>query len=260
MYMPETEGKRRICVATNIFNIDPIPYASHLSLMYRLGRNLTNWDVIFVGPWRIPIDVARNRAATIALEEKCEYLFFYDDDMVVHPNVVQLLLDRVAKQEIHVISALVYIRGYPFKPMLFRFDEPKYLGLFDYKPEDIEENGLIAVDAVGCAATLIDCELFKMTPKPWFLTGEKHTEDVYFCMKAKDHIEGVKIYMDTQVECGHMLDKPVLTQISREVLLEIQNKGVDQLWQPNFSGPKEKFQTFVEENFTKEEFDVKPKG
>lgn len=260
MHMPEKEGKRRICVATNIFNIDPIPYASHLSLMYRLGKNLTDWDVIFAGPWRIPIDVARNRAVTVALEEKCEYLFFYDDDMVVHPDVVQLLLDRVAKQEIHIISALVYIRGYPFKPMIFRFDEPKYLGLFDYKPEDIEENGLVWAHAVGCASTLIDCELFKMTPEPWFLTGKKHTEDVYFCMKAKDHIGGVKVYMDTHVECGHMLDKPVLTQASREILLEMQNKGVNQLWQPNFGKKKIEENVFKEGKFSQENFDVTAQG
>ena len=188
------------------------------------------------------------------------YLFFYDDDMVVHPDVVARLLDRVSKQEIHIISALVYIRGYPFKPMLFRFDEPKYLGLFDYTEEDIEENGLISVDAVGCAATLIDCELFKLTPEPWFLTGKKHTEDVYFCMKAKDHIEGIKIYFDTQVECGHMLDKPVLTEVSRGILTELQNKGVDQLWQPNLSGKNKEVQTFSEKIFGKDKFDVTPQG
>lgn len=248
MIMPETD-KRRICVATNIFNIDPVPYAAHMSMWYRLGKNLQDWDIMFVGPWRMPIDVARNRAAAIALEENCEYLFFYDDDMVVDPDVVQKLLKRISKQEIHIISALVYIRGYPFHPMVFRFREPGHLGHFDYAKKDIEDNGLVSVDAVGCASTLIDCKLFKMVEEPWFLTGKLHTEDVYFCMKAKEHIGGIKIYMDTEVECGHMLDKPILTENSRNLLLKMYKEDINQLWQPSAENRAPKDYEFKEEDY-----------
>lgn len=259
MRMPEREGQKRLCVATNIFNIDPVPYSSHLAMWYRMGKDLPGWDIVFAGPWRMPIDVARNRAVSIALQENCDYLFFYDDDMVMTPTVVQQLLDRVSKQEIHIISALVFIRGYPFAPMVFRFRDETCMGLFDYKESDIEENGLVSVDAVGCAATLIDCNLLKLMSDPWFLTGKLHTEDVYFCMKAKEFVEGVKIYMDTKVECGHMLDKPILTSVSKNALLELHGKGLDQLWQPNLVERKDVVKGFVEEEFIAKDFDVTPK-
>ena len=246
--MEKKEGQTRICVATCIYGVDAVPYSSHLSFMYRIGRNLPNVDVIFSGPWRMPIDVARNKAVEIALHEECDYLFFYDDDMVLHPNVLANLLNHAIKREIHIISAKVYIRGYPFKEMIFRFNDPEHMGLFSPTPADIDEDGLVKCDAVGCASTLINTELFKMVDQPWFLTGRQHTEDVYFCMKTREHIEGVQIYMDMNTECGHMLDKPVLTSVSKSVLLGIQEKGLTAIWEPNLSG-KEKAETFSEEVF-----------
>jgi len=255
--MPKTEGKKRLLVATCIYGVDPIPYASHLNMFYKLGKDLPNWDVIFSGPWRMPIDVARNRAAKVALEEECDYLFFYDDDMVTHPAVVERLLKHVEREEIHIISAKVFIRGRPFNTMIFRFDDPDKLGLFEPKPEDIDENGLVKCGAVGCASTLIDTQLFKMTPEPWFLTGAHNTEDVYFCMKAADHISGIEIRMDMNTECGHMLDKPILSTASKSVLTKIQDQGLDAIWQPNFSG-KEVIATFKDDDFESDDFDVTP--
>ena len=101
--------------------------------------------------------------------------------------------------------------------------------------DDVDKNGLIKVDAVGCAATLINCEIFKLIPEPWFLTGETHTEDIYFCMKARECVKGFEVYVDTTVECGHMLPQPVLDSANRELLMKIHTLegGLNQLWQPD---------------------------
>ena len=246
--------KRKICIATNIFNIDPVPYASHMSMWYRIGKNLPEWDVIFAGPWRMPIDVARNKACEIALDAECEYLFFYDDDMVMDPDIVEKLLKRVEKKEIHIIAGLCYIRGYPYAPMIFRFRDSDKLGLFEYTEDDIKD-GLVSIDATGCACTMIDCELLRLTPKPWFVTGiENHTEDVYFMTKVKDYVEGVKIYLDTETECGHMLDKPILNTTSRKLLTKLHDEGVDQLWQPDITIRTTKGEAI----FSEDDFNVNP--
>ncbi len=226
--------KKKLMVATNIYKIDPIPYASHLSMIYRLGKNLPELDLVFSGPWRMPIDVARNAAVDYALKMECDYLFFYDDDMVLHPDIIERLFAR--KKDI--VMALCYIRGYPFRPMMFRFDGVGNLDLYDYKDEDVED-GLVKVDAVGNACTFINCEAFKLIPEPWFVTGKTHTEDVYFCMKARDYIEKLELYVDVSFESGHMLDKPILTSTSRKLLLKMYEKGINQLWQPDASYIKE---------------------
>ena len=220
--------KKKIMIATNIYNIEPLPYASHMSMIYRLGKNLPNYDLVFSGPWRMPIDVARNETVSFALKMECDYLFFYDDDMVLHPDIIERLLAR----DKDFIMALCYIRGYPFRPMMFRFDGIGNLDLYDYKEEDVVD-GLVKVDAVGNACTLIKCEAFKLIPEPWFVTGKTHTEDVYFYMKARDYIKEVDLFVDVSFECGHMLDKPMLTSSSKKILMDIHETGVNQIWQPD---------------------------
>jgi len=153
---------------------------------------------------------------------------FYDDDMVVHPDIVERLLSR--KKD--VIMGLCYIRGYPFEPMMFRFNKDGNLIRYPLKEEDVED-GLIKVDAVGCAVTLINCEVFKKIPSPWFVTGKTHTEDIYFCMKGREYLENFEVYVDTTVESGHMLDKPVLNSFSKKLLKDIQEQGANQIWQPS---------------------------
>jgi len=225
----------KICVATNIYQIDPLVYASHLSAFYRIGKNLPDWQLEFVGPWRYSIDVGRNFAAEAALNLESRYLLFYDDDMFLHPDLVQRLVERMENTDAHIVMAKCYIRGYPYEPMIFKFtdEEKTELDRYSYKSEDVDERGLVRVDAVGCPCTIIDVELFKKIPKPWFLTGQLHTEDVYFCLKAKEHIENLKIYMDNTFDCGHLLDRRILNSETRQNLIEDHKRGYDQFGLPS---------------------------
>jgi len=226
---------KKIMIATNLYQVDSAVYASHINMAYRVGKDLADWQVYFSAPWRMPIDKARDLAVKIALNNECDYLFFYDDDMFLDPNVVTKLLARVEENEdIHIIQAKAYIRGYPYDPMIFKFIEKDKLTLYVDFENDVAENGLLKVDAVGCCATLIDCELFKKVPEPWFVTGFNHTEDVYFCLRAKTYLENVGIYMDNNIEVGHLLDRPILTSVSRKVLTKMNEEyDLNQLWMPD---------------------------
>ena len=246
--------KKKLLVSCVLHNVHPVAYGSQMSSIYRIGKYLPDWELIFHSPVRRPIDSARNEAAQYALELECDYLFFFDDDMLPHPDVVRRLLERM-NDDTHIVMARCYIRGWPFHPMIFNYKDLEaitkekitVLGHYteeEYKP-NVREDGLVKVDAVGCASTMIDVELFKLMDKPWFLTGAQHTEDVYFCMKAKDHVEEVGIFMDDNVECGHLMERPILNERSRKILLELDEKGLDQVFSPkgkrtqqfNYSNP-----------------------
>lgn len=235
------DKKIRVMIATNIYKIDPCVYASHLNLFYRVGRDL-NVDIMFSGPYRYAIDNARNFAASQALLGLCDYLFFYDDDMYIFdPNVLKVMLKKMMKRDdVHIMQAVAYIRGYPYDTMFFKLDKDndKQLEIYnDWKGHE-DKDGLVRGDAVGCCATLIDCKLFKMMPQPWFQTGQKNTEDIYFCMKARDYIANVGVFLDTTVEVGHTLDRPILCSANREILKEIHEKyGLNQMFlpEPNFA-------------------------
>ena len=219
--------KIKVMVATNIYQVDPVVYASHLDMFYQLGKVSDEIEIVFHGPWRLPIDSARNSAAQYAMRMECDYLLFYDDDMYfpTGKDIVKLIRTiRDNDDKIHILQALAFVRGYPFKPMCFKKTEVRdeqRTGFFDDYKDHIDENGLVKCDAVGCCATIIDVNLFKMTPEPWFLTGKTHTEDVYFCVKAQQFVGNLGVYMDTTIKIGHLLEKIVLTEGNRDMLLKI---------------------------------------
>lgn len=235
-----TKRKVKVLVATNIYKIDPVVYAGHLDAFYKLGKAFDEIEAIFFGPWRLPIDAARNNAAQMALRWECDYLLFYDDDMYFEKGGDLVKLIRAINEsngEINAIQALAYIRGYPFKPMAFKYVEvegEKRLQTYDKYMDDVDEKGLVKCDALGCCATIIDCKLFKMVPQPWFVTGHNHTEDIYFFVKAAQFVNNVNIYMDTTIKIGHLLNPPILTESNKEVLKKMhEDNGINQLFLPD---------------------------
>lgn len=220
----------RIMVAVNVLTeIDSQVYPSHLQHMFRLGRN-TDYEIMLYTPRRMAIATARNEAAKAALKNDCDYLFFYDDDMDLHPDTLKTLISR----DKDIIMGLCNIRSYPYRPMVFKWvdKEDEFTRIGDIKTkgklitfwEDCEkhknEQGIIEnVAAVGCACTLIKTEIFKYLEPPYFYTGTQNTEDCYFCVKAFNAIENLTIAVDTTVSAGHILkDKDILYPATAEFL------------------------------------------
>src|SRR3989304_2127059 len=93
-------------------SIDSQVYPSHLTHAFRMGRDM-DCDFILHTPRRMPIASCRNQAAEFALKAECDYVFFYDDDMELHPQTLKTLMSRNRD----VIMAMSYIRGFPYRPM-----------------------------------------------------------------------------------------------------------------------------------------------
>ena len=96
---------------------EPIPYASHCQFWYRLGKSMPDVEFYFQSPWRVPIDSARNQSVLKALELGCDYIFFYDNDMILDPETIPRLLAR----DKPAICGRYTIRGYPFNSAILRF-------------------------------------------------------------------------------------------------------------------------------------------
>ena len=64
------------------------------------------------------------------------------------------------------------------------------------------------------------------------MTGKTHTEDVYFCLKAKEYAKNVHIFMDDTFESGHLMNRPLLTESSRKVLTKITKEGLNDIFLP----------------------------
>ena len=164
---------------------------------------------------------ARNRIAQIALDKNTDYAFMVDNDVTIPKDALINLLDD---------SRDVTLGSYAHRDTdnLFRgrtcicklYDENGQLHFnypleSEYTAEELKamrERGEFKVQihggGMGCA--FIKTDVFRRTQYPWYdwvNYANEHrgmlSEDLFFCENCRKN--GIKIYTDTRVRCGHLL-------------------------------------------------------
>ena len=228
--------KKRILLACNTLTaIGAGPYMDHTKLCYRLGRDFKQYDFMQMNARRLSIDRFRNTCAQFAKDSNCEYILFIDDDMHLASDVFPLLEAAMKKEKFDILAALAYVRGYPFDPMVYRYRETEPgtpRGLAAVSNDIIEEakGEVITCDAIGTATCLIRVSTaIKKVPGPWFITGPHNTEDIYFCIKAKEYYKKLKIGCHTGAITGHLLDPEVVSKHTRPHLIDYYESYMGQM-------------------------------
>lgn len=217
--LPVTDKKLLIVVGTNSLAESKYEaYTNHCQFWFRLGRSYPGINFVFVNPARMSIDRMRNLCAQTALEVGADYLLFLDDDVCVQYDALAKLLSCNAD----IAAGKVIIRGYPFSWMVFEgtSDEPDGLAPI----QDLPESGIKEVGAVGFSFTLIKTNLLRLIPAPWFVTGISNTEDIYFCIKAKQVKPDLKVVVECSTFCGHILWNEVMSPFNRDAYREYYEK------------------------------------
>lgn len=215
------EVKTRVLIACNtLTQIHGEAYQNHSVFFYRLGKDHPEIEFHNLFARRMSIDRFRNYAAKTAIQLDCQYLVFIDDDMKFPKFTFTKLYEGV--KEYGILAALNYIRGYPYKPMSFELAGGHMEVTPDEKIVEAVENGgrILEVAAIGTAVCIIDCSLFKTTPAPWFVTGPHNTEDIYFCLKAREHNPELKVGTHCGIITGHLLEPEVISYNTRRHLLD----------------------------------------
>lgn len=186
--------------------IDQPVYANHIQFFFRLGRHFPETDTFAImTPRRFSIDRMRNMAAKLALEAEYDYILFIDDDVIVPIDCLKKML--AADKDI--VAGHTLIRGYPFNSMIFKHPTPEEKGQLihynEWKDAELDEKGLLNVDAVGFSCCLIKTSLLRKLSPPFFVTGPNHTEDIYFCMKARQFVPETSIFVDPSIKTMHNL-------------------------------------------------------
>lgn len=192
--------------------VDQLAYVNHCQFWYRLGKNHPDIEFALSCPRRASIDRMRNQTAQATLENNFDYLMFVDDDVLVPVDGLKKLLEADAD----IAAGHTVIRGYPYNNMFFKYEEDKTL-TYDNEPV-LNERGLIECAAVGFSFVLIKTSLIKKVPPPYFVTGTHNTEDVYFCLKAKEYNPETTIVVDPAVRTGHILGSEVVEPDNKEAL------------------------------------------
>lgn len=142
------------------------------------------------------IDVSRNIIAKYAQENKFDYIFWVDSDMIIPKNTLKRLLSH-DKDIVGGTYAYKLLKGKNAVAKRFKGDD-----YIDIPLKEIREaKGLIPVDAFGFGCVLTKVDVFEKIPYPWFIFTMEMGEDVYFCRKAQN--AGYEIFLDTDIICGH---------------------------------------------------------
>lgn len=165
---------------------------------------------------------ARNKAVQdimgMPVEDRPKYLFFIGDDMIPEWDAFVKLYEAMEEESWDVLTGLYYWKGEPPTPLVWRND---HVGRM--KPgKDFQIGERVWVDLTGLDFTLIRVSLLEQISDPWFKTGPSlrgsiptplepyirpesvvmHTEDAWFCSKAKPL--GAKMGVHSGVRVGHM--------------------------------------------------------
>lgn len=125
---------------------------------------------------------SRSELVQMALEQDCTHVLFLDSDMTFPKDtLVRLLAHREP-----VVAANYTKRRAPHDPVAI---DPEGAPLYVEPGVD----GLLPVATVGMGVMLVDLDVFKRLPLPWFNTmylanaGVFVSEDVYFCTLVREH-------------------------------------------------------------------------
>lgn len=101
----------------------------------------------------------RTRLVYAAMAAGATHVLFLDSDMRFPPDT----LHRLLQHKLPVVGANYATRRFPIRPTTF-LDPKGEQRLFT----DPESTGLVKVASMGLGVTLIDTDVFRFVPQPWF--------------------------------------------------------------------------------------------
>lgn len=130
-----------------------------------------------------------------AVERGCDYVLFLDDDMRIPMHTLIMLV----KAQKAVVAANCARKELPPRSTAKGFDD---MCVWTRSTS----TGLEKVKSVGTGVMLINCQLFKNLPQPWFCEDpvKEIGEDVFFCNLARAHGYDIWIDHDVSKEVVHM--------------------------------------------------------
>ena len=155
----------------------------------------------------------RERQAEDAIDRGFTHIWFFDGDMVFHPDTLADLFGLLLRGA-DLAGGLCW-RGYPpWEPIAWHPTERRMLlPVIDFKFGDI-----IEARATGASCLLVKREVFEKLKRPWFMikrkkdgVAAKEGEDFYFTSRAT--AAGFKLHIHTAYDVDHMRDFPVNREI-----------------------------------------------
>lgn len=146
------------------------------------------------------IDRVRQQVHEYAFENSYDYIQWWDDDMIAPPDIIA----RLHKHDKPVVAPMAFVRTEPFGMYAYRcvdgnFDRQKS---FHHYPIKHANTGLMEVDGTGTGCMLMKTDVVQELDKPWWQWPKEGSEDIALCARLRKR--GIKVYVDTDIEVGHV--------------------------------------------------------
>jgi hypothetical protein len=209
-------------ITSNDFPVPNVFWDAFITLIRRLEGGEVNKALpahlridafTWIRSQRFPTDTARNEICAGALTADCDYLLFFDCDMV-HPAD---LVERLLFIEQPVVTARYHIKKPPFVACAFMEDRIAP-GAHVYRTVHFGR-GVFEIHACGAGALLIRRDVLVAIEAArghnWFryqrAIEPPHdftiSEDMWFCEQAR--ALGFSIWCDWDLRCGHVAQQVI---------------------------------------------------
>jgi len=205
MGVDKVESKKKVLIAVPVDSVvTAASYQNHIEYMFRLGKKAVDLPYDFsIGVIEgCFTPVARERICETAVNAGMDFVFMFDDDMMLPMDCAERLL----KHDLDIVAALAFMKRPPYHPVIFSQRRGFENGKMYFSTDTIQnypKNSLFECDASGFGAIVIKVDLLKRMPKPWFQSTCGTGEDLLFCFNAKQHA-GASTFVDTSVKVGHL--------------------------------------------------------
>ena len=154
------------------------------------------------------LPVSRDMLIKQALQQNCDYVFFIDTDLIFEdpsdPNTaLYQLYQKINKskdsKDGKIISGLYRAKkDTGFNYAMWMKHESSFMPITEWK------NNFLRIDVAGLGCCLVDTEVFKNVPRPYFHWEEsgEMSEDFYFFQLAKKN--GYDLHIFTDVKLSHL--------------------------------------------------------
>ena len=199
--------EKKILIAIPCMDMVSARFAQSLTTLKKVGQCTV---CFFIGSL---IYDSRNTLTAMAVENECDYIMWFDSDMVFEPDTLERMMKILDEHpEIDILSGLYFRRGHPFTPVLFSKLEVNEKNELEFNGYDDVPDGLFEVAGCGFGCVLMRTEcLMDIAAKEgggvWFSPLVNAGEDCAFCIRARR--EGYRIFCDPSVQLGHMGYAPI---------------------------------------------------
>ena len=229
---PETTSSENakcwLIVVPVFYSVLPKAFYNFFAMAMRTGRDLypDGYSFVLMQAERQILHMAMNKAADAVLEHGYAGILAFDDDCLPPADCITSLI-RHHEAGHEFVAAMGYMRNYPHTTTVGKYypEGPTLIGStgevapfywLDALPH--RSRGLIEADFCGVPAMLLSRTAIARMQKPVFGTtdasGGQMTHDVFMCRRLQD--AGIKVMVDTAIECGHITEAPVVDSVTRE--------------------------------------------